>query len=237
MTAKIERPLYTLQEAVRNVSVTEEINILNDAENLLKRKQRILQNGQSDVEEEINDLTMECQQDIIELGMEVASYLKPGVSEEEFKAKLDEAGQRAEQATQGCIQSIERIFGRLADTIQSEMDKELASTSAQKIFARNNISVPVESTTDFSMEPAGSVDSAGMEANVKVVSDVILGTGLSGSKAFGMSTWNICNSSLKNFSGSMIHTKILDVGKFFGVKFKPWEAVGLAKNLARVGRH
>ena len=33
----------------------------------------------------------------------------------------------------------------------------------------------------------------------------------------------------------MIHTKILDVGKFFGVKFKPWEAVGLAKNLARVG--
>ena len=115
------------------------------------------------------------------------------------------------------------------------MDKELASTSAQKIFARNNISVSVESTTDFSMEPAGSVDSAGMGANVKAVSDVILGTGLSGSKAFGMSTWNICDSGLKNFSGSMIHTKILDVGKFFGVKFKPWETVGLAKNLAGIG--
>ena len=231
VTAKIERPLYTLQEAVRNVSVAEE----NDAESLLLRKQRILQNGQADAEEEINGLTMECQQDIIELGREAAGYLEPGVSEEEFEAKLNEAGRRAEQATQDCIQSIERAFGRLADTIQGEMDKELASTSAQKIFARNNISVPVESTTDFSMEPAGSVDSAGMGANVKAVSDVILGTGLSGSKAFGMSTWNICNSGLKNFSGSMIHTKILDVGKFFCVKFKPWEAVGWAKNLARVG--
>ena len=123
----------------------------------------------------------------------------------------------------------------MADTIQSDMDKELASTSAQKIFARNNISVSAESATDFSMEPAGIVDSAGMGANVKAVSDVILGTGLSGSKAFGMSTWNICNSGLKNFSGSMIHTKILDVGKFFGVKFKPWEAVGLAKNAAVFG--
>ena len=235
VTAKIERPLYTLQEAVRNVSVAEEINMLNDAESFLGRKQRILQNGQKDAEDEINSLTMNCQWDIIEVGKEAAGYLEPGVSEEEFKAKLKESGQRAEQATQDCIQSIERAFGRLADTIQSEMDKELASTSAQKIFARNNISVSVESTTDFSMEPAGSVDSAGMGANAKAVSDVILGTGLSGSKAFGMSTWNICNSGLKNFSGSMIHTKILDVGKFFGVKFKPWEAVGLAKNLARVG--
>ena len=45
VTAKIERPLYTLQEAVRNVSVVEEINMLNDAESLLLRKQRILQNG------------------------------------------------------------------------------------------------------------------------------------------------------------------------------------------------
>ena len=68
VTAKIERPLYTLQEAVRNVSVAEEINMLNDAESLLLRKQRILQNGQADAEEEINGLTMECQQDIIELG-------------------------------------------------------------------------------------------------------------------------------------------------------------------------
>lgn len=219
VTAKIERPLYTLQEAVRNVSVVEEINMLNDAESLLLRKQRILQNGQADAEEEINDLTMECQQDIIELGREAAGYLEPGLSEEEFKAKLDDAGQRAEQATQDCIQSIERAFGRLADTIQTEMDTEMASTSVQKIFGRNNMPVPAEGATDLPRESAGFDGAA---------TGTQLGSQLS-------SAWNIANMGLKSFSGTAMHEGILTAGKFFGIKFRPWEAVGLAKNAAVFG--
>ena len=219
VTAKIERPLYTMQEAVRNVSVVEEINMLNDAESLLKRKQRILQNGQADAEEEINSLTMECQQDIIELGREAAGYLEPGVSEEEFKAKLDDAGQRAEQATQDCIQSIERVFGLLANTIKSEMDTEMASTSVQKIFGRNNMPVPAAGATDLPKESAGFDGTAtGAE----------LGANLT-------SAWSIANTGLKSFAGTAMHEGILSAGKFFGIKFRPWEAVGLAKNAAVFG--
>ena len=218
VTAKIERPLYTLQEAVRNVSVVEEINMLNDAENLLLRKQRILQNGQADAEEEVNSLTMECQQDIIELGREAAGYLEPGVSEEELKAKLNEVGQKAEQATQDCIQSIERAFGRLANTIQTEMDTEMASTSVQKIFGRNNMPVSAERTTDLPRESVGFDGAAGAE----------LGANLT-------SAWNIANTGLKSFAGTAMHEGILTAGKFFGIKFRPWEAVGLAKNAAVFG--
>ena len=219
VTAKIERPLYTLQEAVRNVSVVEEINMLNDAESLLLRKQRILQNGQADAEEDVNSLTMECQQDIIELGREAAGYLEPGVSEEELKAKLNEVGQRAEQATQDCIQSIERVFGRLANTIQTEMDTEMASTSVQKIFGRNNMPVPTEGATDLPKESAGfDGATAGAELGTKLTS-----------------AWNIANMGLKSFSGNAIHEGILTAGKFFGIKFRPWEAVGLAKNAAVFG--
>lgn len=219
VTAKIERPLYTLQEAVRNVSVVEEINMLNDAENLLLRKQRILQNGQADAEEEVNSLTMECQQDIIELGREAAGYLEPGVSEEELKAKLNEVGQKAEQATQDCIQSIERAFGRLANTIQTEMDTEMASTSVQKILGRNNMPVPAEGATDLPRESAGF---DGVAAGTQ------LGSQLS-------SAWNIANMGLKSFSGTAMHEGILSAGKFFGIKFRPWEAVGLAKSAAVFG--
>lgn len=219
VTAKIERPLYTLQEAVRNVSVVEEINMLNDAESLLLRKQRILQNGQADAEEEVNSLTMECQQDIIELGREAAGYLEPGVSEEELKAKQNEVGQKAEQATQDCIQSIERAFGRLANTIQTEMDTEMASTSVQKILGRNNMPVPAEGATDLPRE------STGFDG---VATGTQLGSQLS-------SAWNIANMGLKSFSGNAIHEGILTAGKFFGIKFRPWEAVGLAKNAAVFG--
>lgn len=218
VTAKIERPLYTLQEAVRNVSVTDDINMLNDAESLLLRKQRILQNGQVDAEEEINDLTMECQQDIIELGREAASYLKPGVSEEELEASLNESGRRAEQLVQECLRGIERTFGRLANTIKTEMDTEMASTSVQKIFGRNNMPVPAERTTDLPRESAGFDGAAGAE----------LGANLT-------SAWNIANTGLKSFAGSAMHEGILSAGKFFGIKFRPWEAVGLAKSAAVFG--
>lgn len=219
VTAKIERPLYTLQEAVRNVSVVEEINMLKDAENLLKWKQRILQNGKSDAEEEIYFLTMECQQDIIELGREAASYLKPGVSEEELKARLNESGQRAEQIVQECLRGIERTFGRLANTIKTEMDTEMASTSVQKIFGRNNMPVPAEGVTDCPRE--------------SVIFDVVAAV----SKLMGASksSWNIANMDLKSFSGTALHKGILTAGKFFGIKFKPWEAVGYAKNAAVLG--
>lgn len=218
VTAKIERPLYTLQEAVRNVSVTDDINMLNDAESLLLRKQRILQNGQADAEEEINDLTMECQQDIIELGREAASYLKPGVSEEELEASLNESGRRAEQLVQECLRGIERTFGRLANTIKTEMDTEMASTSVQKIFGRNNVPVPAERTTDSPRESAGFDGAAGAE----------LGANLT-------SAWNIANTGLKSFAGTAMHEGILSAGKFFGIKFRPWEAVGFAKSAAVFG--
>ena len=218
VTAKIERPLYTLQEAVRNVSVTDDINMLNDAESLLLRKQRILQNGQADAEEEINDLTMECQQDIIELGREAASYLKPGVSEEELEASLNESGRRAEQLVQECLRGIERTFGRLANTIKTEMDTEMAATSVQKIFGRNNMPVPAERTTDLPRESAGFDGAAGAE----------LGANLT-------SAWNIANTGLKSFAGTAMHEGILTAGKFFGIKFRPWEAVGLAKSAAVFG--
>lgn len=218
VTAKIERPLYTLQELVRNVSVTDDINMLNDAESLLLRKQRILQNGQADAEEEINDLTMECQQDIIELGREAASYLKPGVSEEELEASLNESGRRAEQLVQECLCGIERTFGRLANTIKTEMDTEMASTSVQKIFGRNNMPVPAEGATDLPRESASFDGAAGAE----------LGANLT-------SAWSIANTGLKSFAGTAMHEGILSAGKFFGIKFRPWEAVGLAKSAAVFG--
>lgn len=89
----------------------------------------------------------------------------------------------------------------------------------------NNLPVAVP---ENSGENNGSLGSGLQKAGDVLKNNAMTpGTNLSG--------WELCNASLKNFSGSFLHTKILDVGKFFGVKFKPWEAVGLAKNLAVLG--
>lgn len=219
VTAKIERPLYTLQEAVRNVSVAEEINMLNDAESFLGRKQRILQNGQKDAEDEINSLTMNCQWDIIEVGKEAAGYLQPGVSKEGLEARLNESGQRAEQIIQDCLRGIERSFGRLANTIRIEIDTEMASNSVQRIFGINNMQVPAEVVIDCTRESASfDVAAAGAQLGSRLAA-----------------AWNTANQDLKCFAGESMHKVILAAGKFFGIKFKPWEAVRYAKNAAVLG--
>lgn len=218
VTAKIERPLYIRQEAVRNVSVAEKINMLKDTESFLKRKQQILQNGQADAVEEINSLTMACQQDIIELGREAAGYLQLGVSKEELEASLNESGQRAEQIVQKCLCGIERTFGILANTIKTEMDTEMASNYVQRIFCINNMPVPAEVVTDWPRESASFDRAAGTQLGSRLAE-----------------AWNTANQDLKCFAGESMHKVILAAGKFFGIKFKPWEAVRYAKNAAVLG--
>ena len=79
--------------------------------------------------------------------------------------------------------------------------------------------VPAEGATDLPRE------STGFDG---VATRTQLGSQLS-------SAWNIANMGLKSFSGNAIHEGILTAGKFFGIKFRPWEAVGLAKNAAVFG--
>lgn len=50
---------------------------------------------------------------------------------------------------------------------------------------------------------------------------------INGSQAFGTAS---------QVAGSNLHNVIFSVGKFFGVKFKPWEAVNMAKNLGNVAK-
>jgi hypothetical protein len=47
-----------------------------------------------------------------------------------------------------------------------------------------------------------------------------------------VSTW----SGVAQASGSQMHNIVYSVGKFFGHSFKPWEAVGIAAKIGKVGK-
>lgn len=82
--------------------------------------------------------------------------------------------------------------------------------------------VLAEGAPDLPRESAGFDGAAGAELGAE------LGANFT-------SAWNIANMGLKSFAGTAMHEGILTAGKFFGIKFKPWEAVGLAKNAAVFG--
>ena len=226
ITAKIERPLYTLYDAVQQAAGTpDEQDFMDGTEELLKRKYRIIENSKLDTEQDIQSFAMDCQQNIISLGNEAAGALEPGITKEDYEAKLASLQKQAEAEGVKCSEKINRAFTKMANKIQTEIERELAAPYAKKIFQMNNLPVAVP---ENSGENNGSLGSGLQKAGDVLKNNAMTpGTNLSG--------WELCNASLKNFSGSFLHTKILDVGKFFGVKFKPWEAVGLAKNLAVLG--
>ena len=226
ITAKIERPLYTLYDAVQQAAGTpDEQDFMDGTEELLKRKYRIIENSKLDTEQDIQSFAMDCQQNIISLGNEAAGALELGITKEDYEAKLASLQKQAEAEAVKCSEKINRAFTKMANKIQTEIERELAAPYAKKIFQMNNLPVAVP---ENSGENNGSLGSGLQKAGDVLKNNAMTpGTNLSG--------WELCNASLKNFSGSFLHTKILDVGKFFGVKFKPWEAVGLAKNLAVLG--
>jgi hypothetical protein len=56
-----------------------------------------------------------------------------------------------------------------------------------------------------------------------------------GSKLSSMSNVNTL-SGVAQASGSQMHTIVYSVGKFFGHNFKPWEAVGIAAKIGKIGK-
>lgn len=242
ITAKIERPVYTLDEAVRQAAGTpDDHTIMDGTEDLLKRKYRIIDNARMDTEQDIQSFTMDCQQNIITFGDKAAGYLEPGISEKEMKEKLADLQQRAEAETDKCVQKVNWAFSKMANTIQSEIDRELSSPYAKKIFQMNNMVVPGDNmpsvnTAAASINNSGQGSIVSLESVLKSGSKALINTAVNSNAAsMGTSVMDLCNSGLKNFSGSMLHEGILGAGKFFGVKFKPWQAVGLAKNAAVFG--
>lgn len=51
----------------------------------------------------------------------------------------------------------------------------------------------------------------------------------------GQNGWNIF-SPVSTFSGSKMHDLVLNIGRFFGHKFKPWEAVKIAGKIGKVAQ-
>ncbi len=51
----------------------------------------------------------------------------------------------------------------------------------------------------------------------------------------GQNGWNIF-SPVSTFSGSKMHDLVLNIGRFFGHKFKPWEAVKIAGEIGKVAQ-
>lgn len=125
-----------------------------------------------------------------------------------FKEVVDKENQRINCEIDNLVNST------YAETIRYEIDKKIKSSELPNYDSRNSDKV------------SKVIDKASKASKCLIK----LTTGPNGQNG-----WNIF-STVSTFSGSKGHNLVLNVGHFFGHKFKPWEAVKIAGKIGKVAQ-
>ncbi len=241
VSARIQRPLYTLEKGLRKamgISVDEEA--IDGAEELIKRKLRIFNNARDDYSQDIERIVQNCKDDIIYDGHEASLCVRieKGVSDEDIKAELNKYAFKVSDIVKACEQEVQKSFSMMIDRINKDLNDEMSSDFAKNIAIRlEKLEYPTVSTDD------GEDNSSDLAVSIaKKVGNTILEKGVEGSKLAGnvhggniMSGIDLASANLTKLSGSLIHGAVKGVGSFFGIKFAPWEALKWTKGIAVLG--
>lgn len=146
-------------------------------------------------------------------------------AEENVRKQYEKAGQELEAAIEEAIQSI-----------QSEVEAEMQSDLTQAFIAQLNCDrkIQVETTqkggnSQQIKQQVASLVQIAEKAGVKITASAtrnIMGTAQT-SERFLRSM---------DVAGSSLHQGVLQAGKAIGFKFKPWQAVGIAKNIGNAAK-
>lgn len=243
LLGQLTTPLSSMQTAVRNIreakSVTRpEEKILIE---LLHRRLAILREGEQRLKSTMNDMLDSTLTKVRECGDELAELISENSTETEIKSKSEEVESRCKgfvdklslSYVETVKEHIERVSLELEQLEQSQLAKALndaIETIASDVNAEQIDSV--SSTINFS-----EYDPASNERNKKIVKWAKSGLDFTSNSAKGVNATAQNIGTAAGTSGSVLHNGVKVVGKFFGVKFKPWQAVNIAKNIGNVARY
>ncbi len=134
--ASLSWPLYTLADALKTtLGVPVEIQAMDDAEEMLRRQKRILEDVSRNCAQEIQDIALLCQSDINRIGLGVRSLVSTQSTEQEVKTALESAAKEVEQRTGMAAQEMQQAFEQLYRDLDRDLNHELESSFAKKIAA------------------------------------------------------------------------------------------------------
>jgi hypothetical protein len=212
----------------------------NDAEEnayleLLNRLSKVVDSERGKLRNQILNISLELSSRVTDLGVTLAQHV--GKDEKEFQAlcrqvekqiqaSSEESSQFMEQAVNGAIESLRKEVGMVVNS-------PLAKSFIAHVDALSTIDAQSVSRDESLSRARGNL------ATVRDIADQV-GVGIVenavGGKArlAGQSGGGFLKTT--QVAGSNLHKGVYEVGKFIGFKFKPWEAVKLAKDIANVAK-
>ncbi|PTQ86543.1 GTPase [Agitococcus lubricus] len=224
--------LYSLEQVLLEClakSSTGDLDI-NGLEELLLQKRRALVEEQQRIPESIRRVVTKEVEKIKDDGRKIAGMIHEDMNEKDVKIKIEEAEKRADDLSNLLNEQVKTVIGLHIEDLEKRfeaiMDSELAKELLPRLKERMDEHLK---TSKISPEMANNLNKAANHS--KDLGNFLVkncfNPASSGFKAM---------FELKNYSGTKGHEIVKEVGKFFGKKFKPWEAVKWTKYLAHAGR-
>ena len=241
LLAHFERPLYTIankiETALAHNNDTDNDDSVSAVADLLKRKRRILTEGEKKCQRKINHIAETCQYKICAVGRETAGAVQTDADEADVRTALDSAEVAIQREVDSCQQELTECINESLKNMIEDIELQDDSIFARKVHLdwQNNMEALKESSgfgTDspFLSRISDVLRSAARKGNT--IDGVLNGVDVEQRTAVAQ-LFN--NDGMKALSGSIIHTSIKGLGKFAGIKFQPWQALRWSKYVDKIG--
>ena len=246
LTGRLTTPLFLL----RSVAQQAEAYLASDmpeeraAIELLGRKRSLFYSSRARLHETLRGLINAVTTDITTYGDEVAETIEPGSTEESVQAQHENAQKRVEERCSQLEQGAKSAIEKELQGLDRQLEELYNGVLAQELRGQV-LDTSVQSGDDFGKmdEPkvewtgSGSTEPTDWPVRLQKVSDIAKHLG---KYAANWTTGPFAQAaqfgSATAARGSQGHQVIYNVGKFLGVKFKPWGAVNVARHMGNAAR-
>ncbi len=217
---QFDTPVRVLKGHVADIAVSQvDPNLKIQAEHFSSRIRKSMRDMERSLALKLNQF----ESDSISDSMNVSSKIGE-ISEAELKNEVNGLSRQIEDRTTELLTDIEEMVNQNYSDLMSEMEN-FGSRESLLLFEKN-LDARINSPS-ISLEERKNLEKQKTFLNY-------LSEG--GAKIAQMSGVNSLNGGISQAAGSQAHTMIYNAGKFFGHKFKPWEAVKTASTLGKVAK-
>lgn len=192
---------------------------------VLNTQRRMLSETADNIVRQSKSIVQEPCQKIINWGNEVADQLVSSADQKKFEANLRQKYEDTNKVPDMILEQLSKMIEGEVMSLQTQV-KDYSSSE----FVNNVRKAIEEKYPNISSERKSNLGKYASSA--QKFGDFLLKNSLNSNAGTGLSALLKASS----FSGSTSHKVIYEVGKFFGHKFKPWEAVKLAGKVGKAGK-
>ena len=225
LNSKLTTKLYQMEDAIQKAMYELEPkssdNDIDALEENFMQQRHVLSDARNRLQQEIKDIYTSASARIRDIGLDSANILTEGCKKEDVEYELEETIRTADGIMDKCQNEAVQILEERLKEIGEEIETIENSQFSQELKLR--LTGKFEGLPDNIKKILGGIGDGAKNVGQQVMKNAY--------KAG-------CNGGMRltNFSGSTVHNIVVKAGHSIGYKFKPWQAIKIAKGFAIAGQ-